>query len=194
LAQLQSVNQAGSSELLRNGTLLDLQGVMLKESAGVQMHTKGTGTGYLTNGALAIDDKAVAVDTGSGTLLAGDIITFAADSANKYVANTALSGGAFNLASPGARQAIADNNAITIGDSYTANVMFKQAAAELIMRPSAVPEGGDQAVDSMIVQDPFSGLVFEIRVYKGYRKAMFEVSAAWGYKTWMPDAVALVMG
>ena len=35
LAQLQKANEAGGADLLRQGTLLDLQGLMIKESAGV---------------------------------------------------------------------------------------------------------------------------------------------------------------
>jgi len=46
----------------------------------------------------------------------------------------------------------------------------------------------------MMVQDPHSGLIFEIRVYKGYRKQMVEVAAAWGVKAWKPDNIALIMG
>jgi len=46
LASLQQVNTSGGTDLLRQGTLLDLQGLMIKESAGVASHTKGTGTSY----------------------------------------------------------------------------------------------------------------------------------------------------
>ena len=49
LASLQSVNQAGNDQLLRQGTLLDLQGLAIRESAQVQSHTKGAGTGYDIN-------------------------------------------------------------------------------------------------------------------------------------------------
>jgi hypothetical protein len=194
LSNLYKVNEAGSDMLLRQGVLQDISGIMMRESAGIQLHTKGTGSGYLVNGALAVGDSTIATDTGSGTLLQGDIFTFAADTTNKYVANSALAGGSFTIADSGIRAAIADNNAITIGNSYTANVAFHRAAIELIVRPPAVPTGGDAAVDSMLVQDPRSGLVFEIRVYKGYKKAMFEVAVAWGVKAWMPKYIATLMG
>ena len=62
------------------------------------------------------------------------------------------------------------------------------------MRAPAQPQGGDLATDIMTVQDPFSGLVFEIRFYKGYRKAMIEVAAVWGVKAWKPDFIATIMG
>ena len=85
LSQLQSVNQAGGSDLLRQGVLLDLQGMAIRESAQVQSHTKGTGTSYLLNDASsAVGDTTIAADGGSGTILAGDIITFAGTT-DKYV-------------------------------------------------------------------------------------------------------------
>jgi hypothetical protein len=194
LAQLQKVNEAGGADLLRQGTLLELQGLSLRESAQVQAHTKGTGASYLLNDASsAIGDTSIAADGGSGTILAGDVVTFNGDT-NKYVVNTALSGGSFAIGSPGLRLALADNAAITVGNSYTANVAFHRRALEIAMRAPAVPEGGDAADDAMTVQDPFSGLVFEIRVYRGYRKTMIEVAAAWGVKAWKPDFIALLLG
>jgi hypothetical protein len=194
LAQLQSVNQAGGSDLLRQGVLLDLQGMAVRESAQIQSHTKGTGASILVNGALAVGDTSVDADGGSGTILAGDVVTFAADSTNKYVVGTALSGGAFALNPTGVRTAIADNNAITVGNSYTANMAFHRNALELAVRAPAVPNGGDSADDAIVVQDPHSGLVFEVRVYRGYRKSMIEVAAAWGVKAFKPDFIATLMG
>lgn len=194
LAQLQKANEAGGTELLRQGTMLDLMGMMLKESAQITTHTKGTGTGYLLNDASSeVGDTTIATDTGSGTIVAGDIVTFAGTT-HKYVVNTALSGGNFVIGSPGLRVAEADNDAITVGNSYTPNVAFHRSAIELGMRPPAVPPGGDAAVDMMTVQDPWSGLVFEIAAYKGYMKAMFDVRCLYGVKVWKPDHVATLLG
>ena len=195
LAQLQKVNESGGGDLLRQGALLDLQGIMLKESAGVQSHTKGTGTGYLVNSAaLAVGSTVIPTDTGSGTIVAGDVVTFAGDSVNSYVVVKALAGGSFTIAGPGLRVAPADNAAITVGNNYTGNVAFHRAALELAMRPPAKPAGGDAAVDELLVQDPNSGLVFMVSSYIGYRKAMFEVAAVWGVKAFKPDFIATVMG
>mgnify|MGYP003665939608 FL=1 len=49
LASLNQVNTSGGSELLRQGVLLDLQGVSMRESAQVKAHTKGTGANYVVN-------------------------------------------------------------------------------------------------------------------------------------------------
>ena len=194
LASLQQVNTAGGDDLLRRGELLNLQGVSLKESAQVISHTKGTGASILLNDASsAVGDTTLTVDGGSGTILAGDIITLAGDT-NNYVVNTALAAGSLTIGDTGLRVAAADNAAITVGNSYTANVMMHQAGLELAMRAPAKPVGGDAAEDVLVVQDPTSGLVFEVAVYKGFNKAMIQVGCVWGYKAWNSDAMAIVMG
>ena len=38
-------------------------------------HVTGTGTGYLTNGALTTGTYLIPVDTGTGTIVAGDVIS-----------------------------------------------------------------------------------------------------------------------
>ena len=195
LPQLQKVNESGGPELLRQGVLLNILDFMLKESAGVVQHVKGTGTGYVTSGSTAPGATSVALVTGTGTVLSGDVVTFAADAVNKYVVNTGVAApGTIVVGDPGARVTIATANAMTIGNNYTPNIAFHKSAMEIAMRPWAVPDGGDAAVDSMIVQDPWSGLVFEIRAYKGYRKAMFDVSCIYGIKAWKPQHIAVLMG
>ena len=194
LAQLQQANTAGGTDLLRQGVLLDLQGLGIRESAQVGIHTKGTGTSYLLNDASsAIGDTTIDADGGSGTIIAGDIVTFAGTS-TKYVVNTALSGGSFVIGGTGLVAAEADDDAITVGNNYTANIAFHRRALELAVRAPAVPQGGDTADDALTVQDPVSGLVFEVRVYKGYRKTMIEVAASWGVKAWKSDFIATLVG
>lgn len=200
LANLQKVNEAGDSRLLRQGMLIDLHGVMLKESAGVVSHTKGAGTGYdFVTAGEAIGQTTLSVEGGTVNatgIKAGDVITHAGDSTNAYVVNTGTvaTAGDIVIGSPGLRIAGADANEITIGNSYTANVLLHQAAVELAIRAPAKPAGGDAAVDVMLVQDPHSGLVFEISLYKGFNKAMLYVAAVWGKKAWKPDGIAVVMG
>lgn len=195
LTQLQKASEAGGVELLRQGTLLDLQGIMIKESAAPTVVTKGTGASYVTSGSTAVGVNDIALVTGSGTVLAGDVVTFAADANNKYVVGTGVAApGTISLNSPGARATIATANALTVGNSYTPNVAFHRSAIELAIRPPAMPNGGDAAVDIMIFQDPHSGLAFEIAAYKGYMKSMFEVRCIYGTKVWKPEHVATLIG
>jgi len=201
LALLQKASESGGTELLRNGTLLDLQGLMIKESGGIVTHTKGAATGALINNASteAVGQTSLTLDTitvNTTGILAGDVVTFAVDSANKYVVNTGLvaTSGDIVIAPPGVRVALPDNNAMTIGNSYTPNMAFHRSAIELAVRPPSQPFGGDAAVDRMTVQDPFSGLVYEIAVYKGYGKTMFDITVLYGIKVWKPEFVATLIG
>jgi hypothetical protein len=198
LAQLQKANEAGGSDMLRQGILLDLQGLGIRESAQVQSHTKGDGASYDTDLAatLAVGDKTIHVDTGTGAFLAGDVVTFTGDT-NKYIVGTGFAGdgdGDIIINGTGLRSTLADGVDVAIGNSYTANVAFHRRALELAVRAPAVPSGGDIADDAMTVQDPVSGLVFEVRVYKGYRKTMIEVAASWGVKAWKSDFIATLLG
>lgn len=201
LAQLQKANEAGGADMLRRGTLLDLQGIMIKESAQVQSHTKGAGTGALINNASgeAIGQTSLTYDTltvNTTGIKKGDIVTFAADTVNKYVVSTTTTAasGELVIQNPGLKVAAPDNNAITVGNSYTANVAFHRGAIEFAMRAPAKPYGGDAAVDVMTIQDPLSGLVFEISAYKGFQKAMFAVAAVGATKAWKPEFIATLLG
>lgn len=201
LANLQKVNESGNDSLLRRGALLDLQGFMMKESAGIGIHTKGTGTAYdINNGSgEAVGQTTLTLDggtTGANGILAGDIVTFASDTVNSYVVKSGLlaASGDIVLNDPGLRVAVADAVEMTIGNSYTYNLGFHQSAIELATRPVAVPNGGDAATERMIVQDTFSGLAFEISVYKGYKKAMFEIGVLYDAIVWKPQHVAILRG
>lgn len=189
------VNEAGSNDMLRNGMTDRVQGFALRKSAGIQLHTKGTGASYVTSGSTAIDVEDIALVTGTGTVLAGDVVTFAADSANKYVIGTGVSApGTISLNKPGARVVIPTGNALTVGNSYTPNAAFSRSAVVLAARAPAVPDGGDSADDSMMLTDPLTGMTFEVRVYRQYRQVKFEVCLAWGVKVVKPEHVALLIG
>jgi hypothetical protein len=196
LAQLQKVNESGNDQLLRTGELLNLQQIRFKESAGVVTSVAGTGTSYTsTTAGFAIGTTVIPLITGSGTILAGDRVTFAGDT-NVYsveVGNTAP--GNITLASPGLKKALAASAvAMTIGAAATVNVAFHKAAGELVVRAPAMPPGGDMATDRMTVQDPFSGLVYELATYKGYGKMMLDITTFYDFKVWKPDFVAALLG
>lgn len=204
LANLQKANEAGNDRLLRQGTLLDLQGIMIKESAGISQHTAGAGTGYdFGASGEAIGQTTLTLEGGTVNttgIKAGDIITHAGDSTNKYVVNTGLvaTSGDIVIGDPGLLIAGVDANEITIGASYTPNVAFHKSAVELGVRPVEVPSIAgkriDAALDTMTVQDVWSGLIFEITVYGGYQKAMIEVGCLYGGKAWKPQHIATLLG
>jgi len=197
LAQLQRVNEAGGNQLLRQGVLLDLQGLAMKESAQVVKHDSGTADNVDTDGAHEKGDTEITVKESESTisidLAPGDVVTIG--NFDYIVAEAIDEAGDLKIHAPGLMEDVAaDTDVEVASNDYAANVALRQTAAELAMRAPAVPNGGDGATDAMTVQDPWSGLVFEIREYKGYRKAMFEVAATWGVKAWKPEHIALLMG
>lgn len=195
LSQLTKVNESGTAMTLRDGELLNLNKFMIKESAQVTTVTAGTGTNYTTDTAgYAIGATAITLITGSGTILAGDLITFTGDT-NKYVVASALSGGVVTLAAPGLRAAVAASAvAVTVVATSTRNIAFSRNAIVLASRLPAVPEGGDLATDRQIVTDPRSGIAFELALYPGYRMNKVVVSAAWGVSVFKPEHLAVLLG
>lgn len=190
-----------SDSMLRQGVLLDINGFAIRESAQVKTHTAGTTTNATTNaagyavGATLITLAAVA---GGGSILAGDVITFAGD-ANKYVVASGdadtTGGGTITLAAPGLRQAIpAAATAITVVATSARNMGFHRSAIVLAARLPALPSGGDLAVDRTTITDPRSGLSFEVAMYPQYRQMQWEISAAWGVKLIKPEHTALLLG
>lgn len=189
------VNEAGSSDMLRNGMTDRLEGFAIRNSAGITTHTKGTGTSYQSNNSsgYAVGDRSIALDTGSGTLLAGDIVTFTGDT-NKYVANSALAGGSFTIGKPGLQATLADNIALAIGNNYTGNFGFSRSAVILATRAPALPNGGDSADDRTQITDPVSGLTFEVSLYRQYRQVKYEIAAVWGVGVPNGAHVATLLG
>lgn len=193
LTQLTKANEAGTEMTLRDGELLDIFGLSFKQSAaGRTAITKGTGASWLVNGALTAGATTIVCDGGSGTILAGDVVTFAGDT-NKYVVATALSGGSFTINAPGLIGSVADNAAITVGNNFSANVAFSQTAIVLAARTPYVPEG-EMAINQEIITDPRSGISMRLAQYANYHRVQYEVSACYGATVIKPAHTALLLG
>ena len=196
---LLKANEAGTSEFLRSGFISQgLEGFAIRSSAQVQKHTAGTGASYDTDGdAVAIGGTTIHVDTGTGTAVVGDVITFSGDTSHKYVVKTGFAGDGdmdVVIAEPGGRVAIADGEDMAILAAYRANMAFDRNAIQLATRLPLLPEGGDAAVDRTTIVDPFSGLAFEVALYPQYRQMHIEVAIAWGVEAIKPEHMALLLG
>lgn len=186
------VNESGTEQLLREGTLGRLEGFNIHNSAGVKRAPAATATGYLVNGAKQEGDVIIAIDTGTGAIVAGQVVTFDGDD-NQYVVAAATST-AITLAAPGLRQNLADNTEITVVGGFTANMAFDRNAFLLASRTPAMPEGGDTADDVMNVTDPVSGITFQVALYRQYRQVRYEVGLAWGVASVKPAHAVMLLG
>lgn len=191
LAQLTKANEAADTSLLRQGTILDIHGFAIRESAQLPAGTTvGTGASYQLNGAHSAGATTITVDTGTGTVLAGDVVTI---SGNKYVVATALSGGSFTINAPGLRAALADNVAVSVNAAHTKNFAFTRNALLLATRLPKVTEN-DQASDRQVITDPRSGLSFELAIYPGYRMQKVEIACAYGVSVMKTEHLAVLLG
>jgi hypothetical protein len=198
-----AANVAGTDSIQRQGILLPLAGLDLRQSAQVVDFTKSAmASATTTAAALTVGQTVIPLATaGTGVVAAGDIITIANDT-NKYVvasvsfagANPA-SGDTITIGAPGIRKAQASAAyAITVVANSARNMAFNRSAIVLAARAPARPEEGDMAEDVMMVTDPRSGLTFEFSMYKGYRKVRYEVALAWGVKNIKPEHTAILLG
>lgn len=196
LTQLTNAGDAGTTMTLRQGELLPLFGLSIKESAGIYSSVAGSATGATVNAADAGATELTLKAGTSGNLKAGDYITLAGDT-NQYLVMEDVAVAANNkikIAKPGLRKAASDSAAVSVVASSVRNVAFTQNAIQLVTRAPALPGGRDSAVDSYMLTDSRSGMSFEVRVYNGYRKMRAEVAAAWGVKAIKPEHIAALLG
>lgn len=191
---------AGDIAMQQQGIIFNKAGLSIRESAAILTPAAGTGASATTNNAgYAVGATTITLaSAGTGTILAGDVITFTGDT-NKYVVasgdGSTADGGTITLAAPGLRKAIPTSATnITVVAAAARNMAFARSAIVLATRVPALPEEGDLADDRQIVVDPRSGLAFEVALYKQYRQVQYEVSLAWGVKAVKTEHIALLLG
>lgn len=193
LGIVQQAYQAGSDTERRTGNLNLQFGFTHSVSAGIATHTKGTGASYTSSAAgFAVGARSIALITGTGTVLAGDVITFAGDT-NKYVVATGVSApGTIVLASPGLRQAIAASaTAMTIGNNYAPNLAFERSSVVGIMRPPLMP--ANPIIQQLLVSDN-RGLTYLMLDIAQYGQRTWELHLAWGFKSINDEFAAIMLG
>lgn len=192
LGIIQQAYQAGSDAERRSGNLLKQFGFSIGESAGISLHTKGTGASYVTSGSTAVGVTDIALVTGTGTVLAGDVVTFAADSANKYIVNAGVAApGTISLGRPGAQVTIATANAMTVGNNYTPNLAFERSAVVGVYRPPIMP--ANPTITQLPVTDR-SGLTFLLCEIAQYGQVSWELHLAYGSKVVQGEHAMIVLG
>jgi hypothetical protein len=192
LGIVQQAYQAGSDTERRTGDLLRQFGFAIRESAGIVQHVKGNGASYVTSGSTAAGVQQVALVTGTGTVLAGDVASFAADTANKYVVGAGVSApGTITLGRPGARAVIPTANALTVGNSYTPNLAFERSSVVGIMRAPIIP--ANPIITQTLISDQF-GMTYLLLQIAGYGMTTWQLHIAYGFKVVQGEHVAIVMG
>ena len=191
------------ASIMRQGVFMTTSGMDIRESGQIVTQTAGAmASATSTSAAFTVGQTVIPLATaGTGVVAAGDVISFAND-ANKYVVTSVsfaganpASGDTITIAAPGLRVAqTAATRAITVTATSARNMAFNRSAIVLATRLPERPSAGDMAIDVTTLVDPRSGLAFEVAVYPGYRKVVYEVSLAWGYELIKPAHTALLLG
>lgn len=194
--QLTNVADAGTDKTLREGEIGRLLGFGMHRSGQIAQVTKGTGAGYLADliAGYAIGDRALHVDTGTGTILAGDIVTFTGDT-NKYVNNTAFAGdgdGDIALGRPGLRKTLANDVAMTIGNSYTPNLCLHRNALAGVVRPPIIDAAPNMTME--VITDEESGLSILMIEIRGDGMDTMRAHLVSGFKAVSPEHIATLIG
>lgn len=200
----------------REGVMGMTGGFEFAETTHFTTQSRGTAnTGYLTNGA-SQTGSAIIVDTGTGTINAGEIITFAGvfevhpetkvstGRLQQFVVTSAYAGGSGTInVSPaivatGARQnvsnAVADNSAVTVlgtsGTAYGQSLVYHKDAFTFATADLVLPQGVDMA--SRQVYDGISMRM--VRQYDINNDAFpVRLDVLYGYKTLRAQLAARIL-
>ena len=191
LGIIQNAYQAGSEEERRQGRFLRQFGFRIQESAGIVAHTIGGGSAYELTANHAVGATAINVDTGTGTILAGDVVTFAGTTDHQYVVNSALSGGTFSIGKPGLRAAESNNDVVTITAAYTPNLAFERNAVVAVMRPPLIPANAN--IQQRTISDG-RGMTYLLVQVAGDGMLTWRLHLCSGFKVVQPEFVCIVKG
>jgi hypothetical protein len=191
---------ADAGQVKREGEVGRKYGFDIYTDDQIPNHTAGTASGATTDATgYAAGLKTVTLaSAGTGTIVEGDVITFAGDSQQYAVTSgdADVSGGGTISFQPGLKQAIPTSaTAITVAGDHTVNLAFHRDAFALAMRPLR-EETQQLALGSEIVasQDPQTGLTLRLEISRQYKQVVWEFDALWGVKLVRPELACRIAG
>lgn len=202
LRKLVTINNqpAGSpaEEILRGGTLVNLHGMAIKESAGAVAHTIGTASGTLMSATEPVGETSLAYDTDTnGPWTAGDVVTLgsgggsgSADT-NKYIVSAANTATPLLINAPGLLLQHVDNDTMTVGAAYTPCIALDRRALKLVVRPPYTNQ--NPLIESVFIGDPLTGLTFRFDKIAGDGVVTYRIVWVYGAKVINSQGVAILM-
>lgn len=177
-------NDGGAS--LREGQIGRSLGFDWFMDQAIPTHTAGTAAGATTNSAgYAVGVKTVTLaSAGTGTILVGDVITFAGQTQTYRVVtgDADVSNGGTVTFEPGLAAAIpASNTAITLKASHTVNLAFQRDWFAFATRPFADADASGLGKFVSMV-DPVSGLALRLEVTREHKRTRWSFDALYGGK------------
>jgi hypothetical protein len=197
LAPFSDAEKIASAGVKIEGEIGRKYGIDWVADDAVPTHTAGTAASATTDSTgYALGLKTVTLaSAGTGTILVGDIITFAGDTQTYTITagDTDVSDGGTISFEPGLQVAIgAAPVAITLKATHVVNLGFRRDAFALAVRPLAAPvDGGSQI---MTMQDPVTGLPLRLEVSRQHKQTVWEFDILYGAQLIRPELAARLAG
>ena len=194
LSAFAAVQNSGDGNVVKEGLLGRKYGFDTYCDQQVPTHTTGAAAGYLVNNGAgyAAGISTLAIDTGTGAWVDGDIITFAGHSQTYVVDGTSTT---TSLVLKNALvAAVADNEVITKKASHVVNLAFNKDAFAFAARPlSGVIDGFGSLIASFVMQDP-SGIPVRIQVIREWMQTSIVLDILYGFQCIRPELACRIAG
>ncbi len=182
----QDMSWNGSVQGIIEGALNRKLGFNWWMSQNVQSHTAGTGDSYAVDntGGYAIGVKLLNLDTGTGTLVIGDVISFSGHSQTYVVTQAIAAANQIVGIEPGLLVAVADDVVVLCpGDSggYDTHVMnpaFHRDAIAFATRPLQASNHPGSIIASNF--DPVSGLTLRLEITREHKRDRWSFDILYG--------------
>lgn len=198
LAQVANYINTGDQNGFRKGLFGNAFDIDTKLDVQRTSHVAGTGASWVLNGAQTAGTSSLAVHSGSGTMVVGDILTLQGEVAPyTYVVTTALASGVVVI-SPPLRQDHSDGDTVTVtgaSTTYSKSFVGDEGAMGLAIR--AVPntlEGASMIGESLTMTDPRTRIPMTISFLPGYHLMQIEVSILYGTGILDPRRCVALLG
>jgi hypothetical protein len=198
LRAFQDMSFSGSAAAIVEGEINRKLGFDWFMDQNTPTHTAGTASGATTdNSGYAVGVKTVTLaSAGTGTILVGDVITFAGDTQTYVVTagDSDVSDGGTISFEPGLQVAIETSaHAITLKASHTVNLAFHRDAFAFASRPlMGTTQGLGGVVQSAV--DPVSGLTLRLEVTREHKRTRWSYDILYGAKLVRRDLAVRLAG
>ncbi len=192
LSIFMSAEAVGNTEALRMGSLGKKYGFEIYMDQNMPYHTKGTlaaQTSIASKAIAAIGATTLTLDdsaggTLTGTLVEGDLFTFATDTTVQHVITadaTASSNEVVITFEPPLKTATADGTVMTLVASHQVNFAFNKNGFCFASRPLESPRGLGTIIESAV--DPVSGITLRLEISRPNKQTQMSWDILWGSKT-----------
>lgn len=193
LRAFQDASFRGDTEGIIEGSIGRKLGSEWTMDQNVVARAQGTGTAYELSANVAKGANQFPVDTGTGTLLPGDVFTVAGDSEPYSV--VAFSGGIITV-SPGARVALSSNALLTpVASNGVVNWNLQRDSFAFANRAFA-GDGLARQAGAVFesITDPITGLSIRLELTREHKRVRWSFDMLYGGKVVRPELAVRIYG